>query len=50
MSKAAMLRRGVTLMAAMTAAGLVLVPPAGPAGAATPGRAIAAPNLDWPQY
>ena len=50
MSKAAMLRRGVTLIAALTAAGLVLVPPAGPAGAATPGRAIAAPNLDWPQY
>jgi polyvinyl alcohol dehydrogenase (cytochrome) len=53
MSKAAMTRRGVTLIAALTAAGLTLVPAAGAAGAsasAARSARTAAPNLDWPQY
>jgi polyvinyl alcohol dehydrogenase (cytochrome) len=49
MSKAIMMRRGLTLLAALTAAGLMLVPAPGAAGAPVAGSARA-PNLDWPQY
>ena len=52
MSKAIMTRRGLTLLAALTAAGLTL-PAAGAAGApasAAAARQARAPNLDWPQY
>ena len=53
MPRATTTQRGVTLIAALAAAGLMLVPaawaasaPAGPAAA----RAARAVNLDWPQY
>jgi len=53
MSKATMTRRRATLIAALTAAGLMLVPAAVAAGApasAAAARQARAPNLDWPQY
>jgi len=53
MSKVTMTRRRVTLITALTAAGLMLVPAAGAAGApasAAAARQARAPNLDWPQY
>jgi len=53
MSKVTMTRRRVTLITALTTAGLMLVPAAGAAGApasAAAARQARAPNLDWPQY
>src|SRR5262244_1435507 len=53
MSRVTMTRRRVTLITALTAAGLMLVPAAGAAGApasAAAARQARAPNLDWPQY
>src|SRR5262249_28495422 len=53
MSKVTMTRRRGTLITALTAAGLMLVPAAVAAGApasAAPARQARAPNLDWPQY
>src|SRR5262244_4345551 len=53
MSRVTMTRRRVTLITALTAAGLMLVPAAGAAGApasAAAARQARAVNLDWPQY
>ena len=54
MPKSTVTVRGMTLAAALMAAGLTLAPAAGAAGAsaaaAAPAEAARAVNLDWPQY